>query len=144
MTLFLRCLLALVLGALGPVVHATEVLKGPAEARQLGDRIMARVGAGDVDTALSMMRPYLVIPEVELEALRNQIKIQMPVASQRFGDAIGQEFIKEERVGESLLRLVYLQRYQRHAMRWYFVFYRNDDGWVLNTFRFDDGIQNMF
>lgn len=135
--------LALVLCALSLTVKA-EVLKGPQEARQLADRIMSKVGSGDVDSGLTLMKPYLIVPEVELEAQRNQAKLQWPLLSQRFGACIGQEFIREDRVGESLLRLVYIQKFERHAMRWVFIFYRNNEGWVLNTFKFDDAIQTIF
>jgi hypothetical protein len=62
----------------------------------------------------------------------------MPLITSRFGATLGQEFIKQVTVGDSLAELVYIQRFDRHAMRWQFYLYRGKDGWVINTFRFDD------
>jgi hypothetical protein len=42
------------------------------------------------------------------------------------------------------MRLVYLNRFERHAMRWSFYLYRGAEGWVINTFVFDDQIHMMF
>jgi hypothetical protein len=64
--------------------------------------------------------------------------------SQRFGKSIGFEFISEDKEGASLLRIIQIQKFERHAMRWVFFFYRNNEGWVLNSFKFDDAIQTMF
>lgn len=121
-----------------------DTLKDPAAARQLTDRIMAKVGSGEVDAALVLMKPYIVIPDVELEAVRNQVSIQLPLLNQRFGKSIGYEFISEDKMGTSLIRIVHVHKFERTAMRWAFYFYRNDEGWVLNSFKLDDAIQSMF
>lgn len=73
-----------------------------------------------------------------------QLKLQQPVMAQRFGKSIGHEFIREERVGENLLRIVQIHRFERHVMRWTFYFYRGSNGWILNTFRTDDDITQLF
>lgn len=134
----------LILGVLSFGSAYAETLKDPAAARQLTDRIMAKVGIGEIDAALVLMKPYIVIPDVELEAVRNQVSMQLPLMNQRFGKSIGYEFISEDKEGASLLRIVHVHKFERTAMRWVFYFYRNNDGWVLNSFTFDDAIQAMF
>lgn len=121
-----------------------NTLKSPAEAKQLTDRIMAKVGEGDLENGLMLAKPYLIIPPAEFDVLIGQIKMQLPAMAQRFGKSIGYEYIREERVGENLLRIIQIHRFEKHAMRWNFYFYRNNTGWVLNTFKFDDDIRQLF
>jgi|TARA_Y100000296_G_scaffold30684_1_gene35641 hypothetical protein len=40
--------------------------------------------------------------------------------------------------------VVYIQKFERHMMRWKFYFYNPGGGWVLNTFNTDDKISLMF
>ena len=63
---------------------------------------------------------------------------------QRFGKVIGSEFILERSAGESLLKIVQIQKFEKHAMRWTFLFYSADGQWVLNACTFDDKIQTVF
>ena len=39
---------------------------------------------------------------------------------------------------------IYVSKYEKHAMRWLFYLYKSKDGWVINTFNFDDQIQALF
>jgi hypothetical protein len=124
--------------------HATEFLKSPAEARQLTDRVMSKLAAGELEAGLRVMQPYLIVPPAEFETMLGQAKLQNPMAAQRFGSRQGVEFVREERVGESVLRIIQIQKYERHPTRWVFYFYRTNSGWVLNTFHFDDNIRALF
>lgn len=114
------------------------------EARQLTDRVMTKVAAGELEPGLKLAKPYLIIPDAEFETMLGQTKLQYPMLAQRFGKSIGFEFIREERAGDSLLRIVQIQRFERHITRWSFIFYRSSDGWVLNTFYFDDNVRALF
>ena len=124
--------------------RAAEGLPGPKEARAFADQVMAKVAIGQLDAAIAEMKRYTIVPEAEIDASLGQFKLQLPVIAQRFGSTIGSEFVREDKVGESLLRITYLQRFDRHAMKWFFYFYRGSNGWVLNTFRFDDNVLSLF
>lgn len=116
----------------------------PAEIRQFADKVMGKVGSGEVEAGLGLMKPYIIIPAAEFDVMLEQVKLQKPVLSQRFGKSIGSEFIREDKVGENLIRLTYALRFEKHPMRWVFYFYRGKTGWLLNTFRFDDDIRQLF
>ena len=121
-----------------------EGLKDTTEARKLTDRIMVKVGQGDLVGGLQLAQPFMIVPPAEYDVMINQLKMQEPVMAQRFGKSIGHEFLHEEKVGENLLRIVQLHRFEKHAMRWSFYFYRGSEGWVLNTFRTDDDVRQLF
>jgi len=105
---------------------------------------MSKVAAGNLDSAIAEVKKYTIVPEVEIDSSLGQFKLQLPVIAQRFGASVGAEFVREEKMGESLLRITYLHRFDKHAMRWMFYYYRGSQGWVLNTFRFDDNILALF
>lgn len=122
-----------------------DTLKNPAEARKLTDRIMTKVGKGDVEGGIRLSKPFLAIPAAEFDALLDQLKTQQPAMIQRFGKSIGHEFIRQDKAGENLLRIIQLHRFEKHVMRWSFYFYRGKNGgWVLNTFKTDDDIRQLF
>jgi hypothetical protein len=110
----------------------------------LTDRVMAKVGEGDIEYEIRLMKPFLIIPPAEFEVMLGQLKMQLPAMTQRFGRSIGHEFIREDKTGENLLRIVHIHRFEKHLMRWSFYFYRGKDGWVLNTFKTDDDIRQLF
>ncbi|MDO8682998.1 MAG: hypothetical protein Q7N50_05890 [Armatimonadota bacterium] len=113
-------------------------------ARKLTDQVMAKVASGDLDGGLLLLKPYLIIPDSEFKVMLEQTKLQLPAIQGRFGKIIGSEFINEKMIGKSLLQIIQLQKFQKHAMRWRFIFYSPDGKWVLNTFNFDDKIQLLF
>lgn len=135
--------LSLALAAL--VAHAqSQFLTGPAEVRKLADGVMGSVGAQNYDGAWAQMKPYAVVPPAEFDAFSAQFTSQIPNILQRYGSAAGSEFVREEKAGDSLLRLVYLARHQKSAMRWYFIFYRGEKGWILSDFKFDGNLIALF
>ncbi len=122
----------------------SDALSSKTEAKNLAKSIMELIGKGDIQNGLKLAKPYLIIPAHEFEGVLNSLKMQAPVIEQRFGKTIGMEFAKIEESGESLMLVVYLQKFEKHLMRWKFYFYKGKDGWVLNTFNTDDQIQLMF
>ncbi|MBI3528804.1 MAG: hypothetical protein HY067_12650 [Betaproteobacteria bacterium] len=139
-----RSLFAAFLATVALSNYAFETVPTPKEARAITDKIMAKVGVNDLDAAIKLLKPFTIVPEAEVDATFGQFKLQQSMIAQRFGASLGTEFVREEKVGESLLRITHIHRFDKHAMRWMFYFYRSNKGWVLNTFRFDDNIVALF
>ena len=129
-------------------VHAqaegTARLKDPVAVRHLTDQIMSRVAAGEIEAGLRLAEPYLIIPDSEFETMVGQAKLQGPMMFQRFGKSVGSEFIREDRAGDSIIRIIQINKFEKHVTRWTFIFYRTPSGWCVNTFFFDDRIQALF
>jgi hypothetical protein len=113
-------------------------------ASKLIDKVMEKVGSGDLVGGLLLLKPYSVVPESEFNVLLEQTKLQLPVIQGRFGKTLGTEFIAERLVGKSFFQIVHLQKFERHAVRWRFIFYSPSKSWVLDTFTFDDKIHLLF
>lgn len=118
-------------------------LKSEVEAKQLAEKIMGQVAKNDLAGAFALMKPYVVIPETELQAQALQTKSQRDQYGVRYGKTVGYEFIKEKRAGDSILGLAYIEKTEKHALPWLFIFYKAPNGWVLNSFLWNDQIQNV-
>lgn len=143
-TTMIRCL-ALLLSLLFMSFSAmADTLKSEAEAKQLTEKVMAQVAKSDLTSAFALMKPYVVIPESEFQALALQTKSQRDQFGVRYGKSLGYEFVGEKKAAESVLRLVYIEKTAKHALPWMFLFYKTPSGWVLNSFAWNDQIQNAF
>ena len=124
-------------------IHASQ-LASAKDARNLAKNVMVLVGKGQSNKGLQLFKPYLIIPESEFNVMLNNLKMQQPMIDQRFGKTVGIEYINEEKAGKSFMKITYAQKFEKHAMRWVFYFYKPRNGWVLNTFNTDDKIQLLF
>lgn len=139
----LNALTAILLAVLSNTSLA-DTLPSPASARELTDKVMTFVAKGEIEAGIRLLKPYSVVPDAEFEAAIGQLKLQVPVMRERFGKILGSEFLREDPTGNSLIRITQLQKFEKHPMRWIFIFYKSDNGWVLNTFYFDDNIRSLF
>ena len=123
--------------------HA-DALKAEADIRPFIDSVMEEVGSGDLGAAFALMKPYTIVPSSEFEAMASNSKAQREMVGSRLGAAAGYEFVDQAKVGKSLLRLTYIEKTQRHALPWMFYFYRSPEGWVLNSFVWNDNMPGLF
>ncbi len=125
-------------------ISNADTLKSKDEAKKLIQQVMGKVAKGDSEGGIKLLQPYFVIPDHEFEGLLDSLKMQAPAMKQRFGKTIGTELCGIDEVGDSLMLIMYIQKFEKHVMRWKFYFYKPNDKWVLNTFFTDDKIQLMF
>ena len=123
--------------------HA-DTLKTEAELRPFADRVMAAVSGAGLQAGFSVMRPYVVISETELQQALLKMQAQREQWTPRYGKTVGFEYIGTKRIGQSLLRFTYLERTERHALPWMFHFYRTNNGWILSSFLANDLSSELF
>ena len=130
--------------ALATVGASAQGVPTLSELRGVTDSAMVKVGNGDMEGGLKEIRPLTIIPTAEFDAMLGQLPLQVPGIIARFGASIGQEFIREEKIGDSMARLIYINKFEKHATRWMFYCYKGKTGWVINTFKFDDKWIELF
>lgn len=108
------------------------------------DQIMKRVVAGDLKGGFELAKPHAAVPAAEVDAIVGQAELMQPMLVARFGKSIGYEQIRNDAVGSSLAQIVYIQRFEKHAMVWRFILYRGSDGWIINSFKYEDDIGSAF
>ena len=139
-----RIVLVVLLGTLTSFSALADTLKSEQEARQLSEKVMAQAVKGDILVAFATMEPYVVIPESEFQSMALQSKSQREQFGARYGKSVGYEFISEKKAGESILRLIYIEKTEKHVLPWMFIYYETPGGWVLNDLSWNDRILNAF
>ncbi len=136
------CALAVSLCAI-PAAHA-DTIKTEAEIRPLADKIMALAGAGRTDDAYGAMSPYALVDIRTLETARMHARGSRMAIEAQLGASIGYEFIRAEKLGDSLIKLSYIEKTERQAVPWQFIFYRTQAGWGISAFSNGDDVNTLF
>jgi hypothetical protein len=114
------------------------------DTKKLCEAFVQSVIAGKTDDAFKSIKPYMPVPENEFGMLHLQTVKQLGMVEPRFGAAVGYEFVKEEAMHDSVVMYTYIQKFERHIIRWMFIFYKPKDKWLLNAFTWDDKIHELF
>jgi hypothetical protein len=129
---------------LAPFAARADGLATLSEARKVSDRAVALFVQEKFAEGYGSLKAYWPLPAVEIDNLANQTNMQWPIVRQRFGTSIGTDFVRQIDGGSSFARFVYLQKFQNHAVRWVFTFYKPKDQWIINAVSFDDKIELLF
>ena len=119
-------------------------LRNPEEAKELAEKVLARVGVGDLDGVVTVLKPYWPFPDDELETLVAQTAQQRRLLANRLGKSLGFILVRREVAADTFLRLVYVERCENTGLRWLFTFYKVKDVWKFNGFAWDEEIAQLF
>lgn len=116
----------------------------PVQVRKFTDEVMSLVGIGKYEDAWRRLKSATIIPAAEFDAFASQFARQLHSFGPRYGEPGGHEHLRDQLLGDSLLRSQYIAKYERSAVRWTFIFYRTSAGWVLSDFKFDQNLNALF
>lgn len=119
-------------------------LSTDADTKKLADQFMTLTAEGSYDKAFALMKPHWPMPAAEIDNLAYQTQSQLKMASERFGKLVGSEFIQTNKIGESYIRYIYIQKFSNHATRWMIVYYRATTEWKVNAVVWDDKTPELF
>ncbi len=123
---------------------AAAALDNEKQLYEIASAAMAEVDKKNFSAAVEVLRPHMPLPKHEIDGLIYQINQQAPTIQERFGAPTGSELVCDQQIGTALKRITYLQKYENHAILWFFDFYRPKDKWIVNTFSFHDRWQELF
>jgi hypothetical protein len=119
-------------------------LRNPEEAKELAEKVLARVVVGELDGVVTVLKPYWPFPDDELETLVAQTAQQRRLLANRLGKSLGFILVRREVAADTFLRLVYVERCENTGLRWLFTFYKVKDVWKFNGFAWDEEIAQLF
>ena len=140
----MKRLLLLAAFAVPQIANAQIKFLAESEIRKTAESIVASVAASNPAGAWKELRALSVIPTGEFDVFEAQYGSQQSQIVQRFGVPLSYEYVRTEKVGNSLQRLLFIIRHEKAPMRWSLVFYRAEKGWVANDFKFDGNVQTLF
>jgi len=126
------------------VLGAAQALPSADAAVALSDRVMQHVAAGRTLEGFDLARPHALVTNAQMDEFIQQVATHQATWDARFGKSTGYELLRNDTVGESLIRTIFLHRFDEHAIVWYFIWYRGTKGWVLNRFVFLEDSTKLF
>ena len=122
----------------------SKFLKNEAELRIESKKITELFKNDSIIEVFTEMKKYWPLPENELTDMQTKSITMLNTVKARFGESIGYSKIKEEKINDFALRETYIVRYTNHAIRLIFTYYKNNQGWVINGFTWDDSFAEEF
>lgn len=119
-------------------------MKDVSETIELSKEVVALFSNGKITEAFSELVPYWPMPKNELQSIELKTIQYMNILNSRFGDPIGTLKVKNETISDIAIRETYLIRYANSAIRVIFTYYKNDKGWIVNAFKWDDSFTEEF
>ncbi len=100
------------------------------------EAFMAALQKGEVDAAYDglLTHPGWASQQQQVAALKEQTRKALTL----YGQLLGCEFVKEQKYGKSLVRLVYIMKSEQKPLAWEFYFYKANSDWEMVNFNFND------
>jgi len=121
-----------------------KYLKDPTETEALSAKVTGLFSDNKIAKSFKALTPYWPIPQNEIESIEEKTIKYLNIIEQRFGNALGVLKVNNEKIGDIAIRETYLIRYENTAIRLIFTFYKNNNGWIVNSFKWDDSFKEEF
>jgi hypothetical protein len=125
-------------------VAQNDALEDVKATQKLSYEISKLFKEGNFKEAFDKMDPYLPLPAEEKADLRDQTIKYQNMLTERFGERYGFTRASEKRIADVAIRESYLIQYEFHALRLIFIYYKSPQGWILNSFKWDDSFSEEF
>ncbi len=120
-------------------------LKNLDDAKGLSKKVVESFMNSKISKSFEEMKYYWPIPDNEVDDLEQKTTKYLNILEDRMmGKPIGYEKIKEEAISDFAIRETYMVKYPISAIRLKFVYYKNEKGWILNSFKWDDTFSEEF
>lgn len=121
-----------------------KYLKNVDQTQQLSKEITAMFFENKISKAFKELRQYWPLPENEINSLEEKTIKYLNMIQDRFGNAEGTSYIRTEKISDFAIRETYIVRYEYSAIRIIFTYYKNEKGWLVNSFKWDDSFTEEF
>lgn len=120
---------------LGLVLCSAAVFK-KSDCRKKAETFLAGVLEGEIDKSYDELLPEWLkeTKPQEVQVLKSQIKAALDM----HGKLLDYEFIKQQKYGDCIVRLVYVLRSKRMPFTWEFYFYKASSDWSLVNIKLSD------
>ena len=104
---------------------------------QMAETFFQTIEKGQVSLAYDQLFVNSSIPASKPQAVQ-LLKTQTQTALSLYGNILGVEKIYEEKIGQSIIRLVYVLKLDVSPTSWEFYFYKPKNVWFLADITFND------
>lgn len=100
------------------------------------EEFLTNIMNGQIDVAYNKILQGSLIQE-QGESIKN-LKKQTSYGLNVYGKSLGFELVKQQNYSDSLARMVYIVKCEKHPLIWEFYFYKSQNEWVLVYIVFND------
>lgn len=121
-----------------------QPLKDRAATGRLSAQVAELFKQNKVSEAFELLAPHWPIGQEDFESVKSKSLEYLDIYHERFAPAHSAVMVKEEAVKDFALRETWCVLFRNNAIRLTFIYYKNQDGWILNAFKWDDRLENIF
>jgi len=116
------------------------------EARAVTELYLAKLKAGKTEEFMKDVKVGMVtLTEADFNDMTKRLKDTLTLYTGIFGPPTGEfELIRESAPSPSLVKLIYLQKYDRGAVGWTFYLCRGKETWHLVEFYYSEKVSSLF
>ena len=125
-------------------LFAAEHLKNVRATKRLAENVVLMVKDNSIDQAFKDLKAHWPLSAEELDNLLAHTKEQRKAVQEHFGKPLSVEFIRTEELGQSLVRHVFIEKFEKHALKWQLSFYKPSEEWIVNSIYWDVKISDLY
>lgn len=114
------------------------------QTKEFCNRFLTFMVQEETDKAFDLVENEWPFSISEIQSLESSTIKQLDSVKGRYGKILGYELIKEEKIKDTFIKYTYVMKYEKHIIRWKYIFYKPEEKWILNSFNFDDSINKLF
>ncbi|SMO34170.1 hypothetical protein SAMN06265220_101140 [Flavobacterium nitrogenifigens] len=122
----------------------SEYLKDVENAKLISKEVAQLFKENKINEAFIKIKTYWPLPENEIDNLESKTIQSLNLVAERFGKSEQIVKVSEQNIKETAFRETYLVKYETTALRLIFTYYKNNNGWVINGFKWDDSFTEEF
>jgi hypothetical protein len=106
-------------------------------ALDISHEIVMEISRGRFENAWQNVKSNSTIPADRIDQFAKEYDSRYVRTIVNFGPSTGVELIARDMLGQSMLRITYLVKYDVTGVAWFLYFYRVKGNWVLSEFNYD-------
>lgn len=123
---------------------APQSLRSESDLNDVADAFMRDMVGGQVGSAYRGLARYWPLMGPQLSKLVADATVERRALRKTLGLSLGSEPVGMERVGERVVRLTRLERFDDGALVWRFIFYRPNTAWQLVDVESSSDLRTLF
>ena len=124
--------------------NKVETLKTKEETQKMSKDVVNLFKDSKIKEAVEKLTPYWPISAAEIATFKEKTENYLNLLGNTYGAVIGTEKVQQEKISNFALREKYIMLYENSAIRLVFTYYKNKQGWTLNSFKWDENFEETF
>jgi hypothetical protein len=125
-------------------VSQVKYMQSETEVKAFSKKIADLFTSEDFSDAFSALKEYWPVSADEITDMRKKTEVTLSGIKSSFGDIVASAKTSDQRILDFAFRETYIIRYEYSAIRLKLTYFKNSNGWAVNSFRWDDSFAEEF